>query len=971
MVSFLLAFSQSLSQTKFFTYETKNLRLIYYDPNHSYVIPHLRRCFENSFKFHGELHHYTPAEEVTVLFQDFDDYGYAGATALPFNYMLLGIEPFENVYETSPTNERLNWVMNHELMHVVSTDKASSTDNFYRSIFSGKVSPTSENPISMLYSYLTAPRKYSPRWYLEGIAVFMETWMAGGIGRAQGGYDEMVFRTMVRDSTYFYDFVGLESEGTTVDFQIGQNSYLYGTRFVSYLAYRYGTEKLLAWIDRTEDSNKDFASQFERIYGISLDDEWSRWIEWEHQWQQMNLDSIRRNPITEYRYISKEPLGSVSRAYYDSSHNQFYAAVNYPGQLAYIASIDIKTGKVEKICNMLTPALYYVCHLAYDKLDNQLFFTTKNNKGWRDLNVVNIGTKESRRLLKDCRIGDLAFNAADKSLWGVQHHNGYSTLVRFPSTYDGWNEILRLPYGKDLFDIDISPDGIYLTGSLMEISGKQVLIRMSIEKLLKGDSAYEVIYGFENNSPLNFVFSPDGKYLYGTTYYTGVSNVVRYDFNQKKMEWITNAETGFFRPVPATKDSLLVFRYSGKGFIPVMIANMPREDVSSINYLGYEIVQKNPVLKSWTLPSPLTVNIDSLTTYEGEYNGFNNIRIVSAYPIVDGYKDFTAFGMRFNVTDPLMSHDFNLTASYTPHGIVPKNERLHLELNYTHWQWKFNANYNRSDFYDLFGPTKTSRKGYSIGLTYNDRLLDDNPQILEYTIGATGWGGLQRLPDYQNVSASFDKYLTGNIKMNYRNLRRSLGAVETEAGIRGQFVTLDNYVNTKHFPRLYATGDYGFMLPIYHSSIWLRSSLGYSFGKRNEPFANFYFGGFGNNWVDYQDAKRYRLYYSFPGVEINAIGGTNFGKLMLEWTLPPLRFKRFGFMNLYCNWAHLNLFSSGIVTNVEDRDNRQIFFNAGAQVDFKIVLLSRLESTFSLGYALACEKKQKPTKEFMVSLKIL
>ena len=26
-----------------------------------------------------------------------------------------------------------------------------------------------------------------------------------GVGRAQGGYDEMVFRAMVRDSTYFYD----------------------------------------------------------------------------------------------------------------------------------------------------------------------------------------------------------------------------------------------------------------------------------------------------------------------------------------------------------------------------------------------------------------------------------------------------------------------------------------------------------------------------------------------------------------------------------------------------------------------------------------------------------------------------------------------------------------------------------------------------------------------------------------------
>ena len=72
-----------------------------------------------------------------------------------------------------------------------------------------------------------------PRWYLEGSAVFMETWMAGGLGRAQGGYDEMVFRAMVRDNARFFDPLGLESEGTRIDFQVGVNAYLYGTRFMT------------------------------------------------------------------------------------------------------------------------------------------------------------------------------------------------------------------------------------------------------------------------------------------------------------------------------------------------------------------------------------------------------------------------------------------------------------------------------------------------------------------------------------------------------------------------------------------------------------------------------------------------------------------------------------------------------------------------------------------------------------------
>ncbi|MFT5143175.1 MAG: hypothetical protein ACI80V_003720 [Rhodothermales bacterium] len=135
--------------------------------------------------------------------------------------------------------------MNHEMVHLVTTDKASRSDRLFRTLFRGKVNPTPDQPVSMLFSYLTTPRWYTPRWYLEGMAVYMETWMNGGFGSAIGPYDEMVFRTMVRDDAHIYDVVGLEPEGTTVDFQVGVNSYLYGTRFVSYLAYTYGNDKLV------------------------------------------------------------------------------------------------------------------------------------------------------------------------------------------------------------------------------------------------------------------------------------------------------------------------------------------------------------------------------------------------------------------------------------------------------------------------------------------------------------------------------------------------------------------------------------------------------------------------------------------------------------------------------------------------------------------------------------------------------
>ena len=132
----------------------------------------------------------------------------------------------------------------HELTHIATMDRASPDDARFRRLFHGKVAVYSAHPESLLYYYLTVPRATSPRWYLEGSAVFMETWMSGGVGRAQGGYDEMVFRAMVQDGAKFYDPLGLVSKGTEIDFQTGANAYLYGTRFMDYLALTYGPQRL-------------------------------------------------------------------------------------------------------------------------------------------------------------------------------------------------------------------------------------------------------------------------------------------------------------------------------------------------------------------------------------------------------------------------------------------------------------------------------------------------------------------------------------------------------------------------------------------------------------------------------------------------------------------------------------------------------------------------------------------------------
>ena len=969
-IAAILLLGVPLTAQQLETRQTQYLNLIYYDKAHEYLSYHLARAFENSLAFHRTLFHYTPSEPVVILMQDFGDYGHGGTSTVPWNYISIGIEPFDYVYETMPANERMNWLMHHELVHVVATDKAAGADLIFRRLFRGKVVPIKENPMSMFYSFLTSPRWYSPRWYHEGIAVFMETWMAGGVGRVLGGYDEMVFRTMVLEESHFYDVVGLESEGTTIDFQVGQNSYLYGTRFVTWLAVQHGPEKVIEWFDRSGTSRRYFSSQFQQVFGVPLDREWRRWIESERAWQRENLALIHKNPAVAEKRLASEVLGSVSRTFYDPERKLLYAAVNRPARPAQIVSIDAAGGAIVPLAEVSGPALYFVTSLAYDAKGRKIFFTGNNALGWRDLNELDLANGRQRQLLRNCRTGDLAIDPQDQSIWGIQHHNGISSLVRIPKPYSNWQTVMSLDYGRDIFDLDISPDGKLLSAAMIDVTGRQQLVKLDVEKLLKGDSHFEVLHEFENNSPENFVFSPDGRYLYGTSYYTGVSNVFRYDFQTKKMEAVTNAESGYFRPMPIDDRTLFVYRYTTKGFAPATVPIETREDLEAIRYLGQQVVERYPIVKTWNAGSPARVDLDKVTTYAGPYRPLSQMRLASIYPVVEGYKDSRTVGARLSFSDPLSLHTMDVTAAYSPEQRVPSTERFHFKAGYEHAPWKVKLNYNATDFYDLFGPTKVSRKGYSALTSYHKFLVYERPRTMEYTITGAYYGGLDTLPDYQNVPAPFRQYATIRGSLDYHNLRRTLGAVDYERGYAWSLAANNSHVNSEFFPSVYATYDRGLLLPLQHSSIWLRTAAGKSFGDRENAFGNFYFGGFGNNWIDYQEVRRYREFYSFPGLTLNEAGGNDFGKATLEWTLPPLRFRRAGVPALYANWTRLALFTSELVTDMTKRDLRQRAWATGAQIDLSLVMFSNLESTLSAGYAIA-HRGGRTSDEVMVSLKLL
>ena len=67
------------------TFETVNLRLVYIDPNETFLVPHAARTFLNSLAFQKRVFDFDPSGEITLLLTDFSDTGNASATVVPRN----------------------------------------------------------------------------------------------------------------------------------------------------------------------------------------------------------------------------------------------------------------------------------------------------------------------------------------------------------------------------------------------------------------------------------------------------------------------------------------------------------------------------------------------------------------------------------------------------------------------------------------------------------------------------------------------------------------------------------------------------------------------------------------------------------------------------------------------------------------------------------------------------------------------
>ena len=103
------------------------------------------------------------------------------------------------------------------------------------------------------------------------------------------------------------------------------------------------------------------------------------------------------------------------------------------------------------------------------------------------------------------------------------------------------------------FDLDVSPDGQLVSASFGEVNGKQTVRVWKIADLSPTAIPRRSRARSSRRRSRRLHLRAGRQGAVGTSYYTGVSNIYRFDIATQKYDALSNASTGFFRPHAAAR----------------------------------------------------------------------------------------------------------------------------------------------------------------------------------------------------------------------------------------------------------------------------------------------------------------------------------------------------------------------------------------------------------------------------------
>src|SRR4051812_13638942 len=317
-----------LPRGSWFTLQTPHFNIHFYR-DESQFAERVAHFAERAYRLNTRYLNWQPSGRVTVVLSDVSDQANGSASSIPYNFINAYGVPPDSLDELNDFDDYMKLLITHELTHVVHLDTMLS------------MCPLAINTV---LGRTYAPNLAQPTWFIEGLAVLMETRQTTA-GRLRSSFYDMHLRVPFLEGKV----LGLDAVSVgygPVVYPGGSVPYLYGSSVLRYVEDRYGPDKMREISHRY--ANECIAGGINRVawqavgrpYASAFgDDLWHDWGRSSAHRYALQKEEAERRGLTTARRLTTDapsPRGTLPRPVFFHDGTLVYQRENNDQEPAYV-----------------------------------------------------------------------------------------------------------------------------------------------------------------------------------------------------------------------------------------------------------------------------------------------------------------------------------------------------------------------------------------------------------------------------------------------------------------------------------------------------------------------------------------------------------------------------------------------------------------------------------------------------------
>jgi hypothetical protein len=769
-----------------------------------------------------------PHTPTNIVLVDALDDANGSSTPLPYNLITLYItQPFgASIFGAANYDDWMRLLITHEYTHIIQLDMLNGPSTVLNSIFGN----------------LYFPNMFQPVWLIEGLAVYEETELTGG-GRNRSPASDMVLRMAVLEN----NFPPISHAANyTEKWPDGDVPYLFGGGFISFIAKKYGREKLAGLSIDYSGRWWPFLvnSTAYRVLGSDYNELWDEWkttlaSRYAADKQKVLAQGLSASRALTPNVFNKGGYENLAPAISPDGRQIAYFVQNADEHPAiHLMSIDGSTDrKLVNNINLSAP------DIAWGADGKGLYFTkievVRNTDFYNDIYYYDLERGKEIRLTKNLRARDPAPSPDGSKLVFVTNRLGktrLATISLLPEPKSFWPGTRRAARAEDIHWLTedseyqfetprYSPDGQKIVVGVRLPDGyKDIWILDS-----QGNKLEELMHDRAIDG--GAVWSADGHSIYFSSDRSGIFNLYVYDLDHKQISQVSNVLGGAFMPSITPDGSMIAFaNYTSRGFDIHVMGNQPLTRKAMDDYRD---------------PYPL-MKYDEKTVNAGQssYNPLPTLAPRLWLPN-SGYSSYsgTLVGLFTFGADAVERHSYTLSALYGP-----TKQRTWYDFNYLYDGWFPSLKFRALDIDMTYSNLLEQKAGFVAQNDYveRSRLLDvsltfpllklDRQHALTLGYQRNSVSGLTQVPPwggYDGVIPAQGRLASGRVDYLFNNAQKYGYSISPEDGrsIELGYEQIDNKIGSDFDLKKYSVDWIEYIdLPYQHHELMLRGYAGKSSG---------------------------------------------------------------------------------------------------------------------------------------------